>query len=288
VSSGICGSDLHLLEWGPSSVVLGHEIGGHLDDGTPVAVWPLRPCQACDRCHAGEIQQCRTAPSRIYGLSADGGMADRVLVDAASVIPLPSGVDARDGCLVEPIACSVHAARRAGIAPDDTVAVIGAGSIGLAAAAAARWMGASVSVAARHDRQRDAARSIGASLDPEGEHDVVIDAAGTSASIARAFQLLRPGGTVALVATPWSPLELPAFFTTKEPTVVTANMHGYRDAHTPDDTDTDMHAAAALLADLPEVAGAMITHRFPLDQAAAAFAAASDRSAGAIKVVLEP
>jgi threonine dehydrogenase-like Zn-dependent dehydrogenase len=59
-------------------------------------------------------------------------------------------------------------------------------------------------------------------------------------------------------------------------------MHG-RDAG-----GTDMDAAAQLLADLPEVAPAMITHRFPLDRAAEAFTAAADRAAGAIKVVLEP
>ena len=43
-SAGICGSDLHLIGFGPMPVTLGHEIGGTLADGTPVAVWPARPC----------------------------------------------------------------------------------------------------------------------------------------------------------------------------------------------------------------------------------------------------
>src|ERR1700710_1358933 len=58
VSSGICGSDLKMLGWGAMPFTLGHEIGGLLEDGTPVTVWPLVPCESCDRCLAGEPQQC--------------------------------------------------------------------------------------------------------------------------------------------------------------------------------------------------------------------------------------
>jgi threonine dehydrogenase-like Zn-dependent dehydrogenase len=85
-----------------------------------------------------------------------------------------------------------------------------------------------------------------------------------------------------LVASYWEPVEFPQFFTMKEPTIVTAMTHGdTEDGH-------DMTAAAQLLADLPEVPGALITHRLPLDRAAEAFSIAADRAAGAIKVVLEP
>jgi threonine dehydrogenase-like Zn-dependent dehydrogenase len=87
---------------------------------------------------------------------------------------------------------------------------------------------------------------------------------------------------VALVATHWEPVQLPAFFTSKEPRLVAAVTHGdHEDGH-------DMAAAAQLLADLPRVPTAMITHRVPLDRAADAFRIAADRAAGAIKVVLEP
>ena len=62
--AGICGSDLHMLGWGPMPVTLGHEISGHLDDGTPVAVWPLVPCGRCDRCD----------PTAFDGLLPQGGL----------------------------------------------------------------------------------------------------------------------------------------------------------------------------------------------------------------------
>jgi len=281
-AGGICGSDLHLIGFGPMPVTLGHEIGATLPDGTPVAVWPARPCGTCDRCRVGATAQCRTGTTTGYGIGADGGLADAMVVDAGNVFALPAGVRPEDGCLVEPIACCVHALRRADVPRGARVAVVGAGAIGLGAAAVARWWDCSVDVIARHDAQRAAAAAIGAGVEPTGEYDVVVEAAGTSSAIAKGLRLLRPGGTLAVVASHWEPVGFPQFFTAKEPTIVTAMMHG--------DTDDghDMAAAAQLLADLPEVPAAMITHRLPLERAADAFRIAADRGAGAIKVVLEP
>ena len=98
----------------------------------------------------------------------------------------------------------------------------------------------------------------------------------------RCIELLRPGGKLVLVSTAWEPMTFPAFFMNKEPTIYTATMHGEHSG------GSDMADAASLLADLPQVAAAMITHRFPLSKAVAAFGVAADRSAGAIKVVLQP
>jgi threonine dehydrogenase-like Zn-dependent dehydrogenase len=281
-SAGICGSDLHMLTWGPLRVTLGHEISGHLDDGTPVAIWPLPPCGECDRCLAGEVSQCRGVISRLYGLARDGGMADELAVEEVCLVPLPAGLDVADASLVEPVACSLHALRRARLRGDERVAIVGGGAIGLAAAAVARWMDHAVDLAARHDAQCLAAARIGAGADPAGEYDVVIDAAGTDSAIATCFDLLRPGGTLVLVASYWEPVQFPQFFTMKEPVIVGSNMHGH------DETTRDMDVAAQLLADMPDVAPALITHRFPLDRAADAFSIAADRAGGAIKVLLEP
>ena len=146
----------------------------------------------------------------------------------------------------------------------------------------ARAEGCAVDVAARHDAQRAAAERVGAGTGPDGEYDVVVDAAGTEAALRTCFQLLRPGGTLALVASYWEPVTFPQFFSIKEPVIVGANMHGHGE------DGRDMDAAARVLAESPEVAAALITHRFPLDHAADAFDAAGNRAAGAIKVVLEP
>jgi threonine dehydrogenase-like Zn-dependent dehydrogenase len=281
-AAGICGSDLHMLTWGPMPVTLGHEIAGRLDDGTPVAVWPLAPCGECDRCTAGEVSQCRRAVSNSYGISRDGGMADEIVVEESCLVPLPEALDVADAALVEPVACSLHALRRAGLRGDERVAVVGAGAIGLAAVAVARALGCAVDVTARHDAQRRAAMRIGAGVEPAGEYDVVVDAAGTDSALVTCFELLRPGGTVALVASSWEPVQFPQFFSLKEPVVVGSNMHGHGE------NDRDMDAAAGVIAGMPEIAPALVTHRLPLDRAAEAFTVAADRAGGAIKVLLEP
>src|SRR3954469_5332263 len=134
-STGICGSDLHLIEWGPIPVTLGHEFAGLLDDGTPVAVQPQTPCLTCDRCRAGAEHLCRTLLDRTHGVSIDGGLADEVLVDARAVVPLPSGVAIDDAGLVEPLAVAVHGTNTAGLESGQRVLVIGGGSIGLCAVA---------------------------------------------------------------------------------------------------------------------------------------------------------
>src|SRR5262245_66610667 len=79
-AAGICGSDLHLVSWGPLPVTLGHEISGRLDDGTSVAIWPLIPCGECDRCAAGAVTQCRPAVTQRIGRGRAGGMADPLVV----------------------------------------------------------------------------------------------------------------------------------------------------------------------------------------------------------------
>ena len=85
-AAGICGSDLSMIEWGPMPAILGHELAGVLDDGTPVAIEPLAPCEECDQCLVGQYQRCRS--NSFIGMGRDGGMADRVLVPERSLVPL--------------------------------------------------------------------------------------------------------------------------------------------------------------------------------------------------------
>ncbi len=279
-AAGICGSDLHLLRFGPMPVTLGHEIAGWLEDGTPVAMEPNRRCGTCDRCLRGDTQLCRNG--QLGGVAVDGGMADYVLVAEEQIVPLPDRLGIADASLVEPVACSVHALRRAGIDPNMRVAVIGAAALGLGAIAGAVQAGCEVGVAARHPHQQAAAESLGA-VPVEGRYDLVVDAAGTSSAIEQAVALARPGTSIALLGTHWDGLQAPGLpLSTKELSLVSAFAYGRHAG------GRDVDDAAALLAAVPELAPAMVTHRFPLDDAAEAFRVAADRSAGAIKVVLEP
>lgn len=284
-SAGICGSDLHAIARPamPMPHTLGHEVAGVLDDGTPVAIWPITPCGACDRCAAREPQQCRGAQWNTYGFGRDGGMAEAMIVERSTLVALPEGVSPADACLVEPLACSVHGANRAQLAAGQQVAVLGAGTIGLGFVAMARELGVAVDLEARHPHQQRAGEALGARIGTSGEYDVVVDAAGTAEALARAVSLARPGATLLLLATYHDGFQLPAYhFAMNELTLVPASAHGLgRD-------ERDVDTAARLLAQWPEIAPTLITHRFPLADAARAFEVARDRRAGAIKVVLEP
>ena len=135
---------------------------------------------------------------------------------------------------------------------------------------------------ARHDAQREAAARLGA-REIEGSYDLAIDASGTRSGLARGLELCRPGGTLLLVGSYWDGFELSGMeLCLKEINVVPASMYGR------DGAARDIDVAASTLALHPGIADAIITHRYPLEAAEEAFRTAADRSAGAIKVVLEP
>jgi threonine dehydrogenase-like Zn-dependent dehydrogenase len=281
-TSGICGSDLHLVGFGPSPITLGHEFCGRLDDGTPVAVLPTVACGTCEPCRRGEDQQCPAALGATYGISRDGGLADEARVDPACLKVLPPTLPLADACLVEPLAVAAHGIRRSGIAGGARVLVVGAGAIGLCAVVAARSQGADVDVLARHRSRTEAAERLGAGTSPGHDYDAVIDAAGTQSSFDASLERVRTGGTVAIVSTFWEPITLGMGFQVKEVTLVPAFMYGHHHGR------SEFESAAELLDRTPDLPATVITHRFPLDEAPEAFRVAADHGAGAIKVVIHP
>lgn len=283
-SAGICGSDLHLID-GPFEVgvTLGHELAGTTANGTAVAIEPLAPCGSCDMCREGAYNLCRDGPMIIFGIGKDGGMAEQVLVPERALVPLAPGISVTDACLVEPLGVAAHGMRLAGVDASHGVAIVGAGSIGQCAVAAARDRGANVMLVARHDRQAEIGEQLGASVNQQGEYDIVVDCAGSASALQRCLQLVKPGGTLLLLASYWDGLSLDGItLAMKEVRVIPASLYSSHGGM------RDIDAAAAILARQPQLPGLLITHRFPLDAAAEAFATAASRDKGAIKVVLEP
>ena len=133
---------------------------------------------------------------------------DRYVVPASAVTPLPEGVPPGRAVLAANMETAVNAVWDAQVSVGDRVLVIGAGPIGLAAAAMLRHRGIPATVSARHPHQQAAAERLGASLDVGDGYDVVIDAVATSASIGEAVRRARPMGRVGLVGTTWQPAEL--------------------------------------------------------------------------------
>lgn len=280
-AAGICGTDLSLAGRGPSPVTLGHELAGRLADGTPVAIEPLASCGSCDQCRAGYLQRCRLGPSVNLGIGRDGGMADTVIVPEWAALPLPPGLAVEDAFLAEPAAVAMRGIRRARIEPGERVLVVGAGSIGLLAAAAAAAAGADVALAARHPVQVAAAERLGLRTAVGQDYDLVIDAAGSTSGLATAADKARIEGRLVLLGVYFGTLELPGVtMLMKELTVSCSMAYGHEHGR------SDFADALALLGSDPEIPAALVTHRFALDDAPEAFRVAADRSAGAIKVAL--
>jgi 2-desacetyl-2-hydroxyethyl bacteriochlorophyllide A dehydrogenase len=282
-SAGICGSDLEMVRTGLAQNTLGHEIAGELADGTAVAIHPGVGCGTCEQCTAGRTQLCRELTASMLGVFVDGGMADEVMVDPSCVVPLHPGLRVEDASLVEPISVSLHACNRGGIEAGMRVGVVGAGSVGLLCGAVAKHLGADVAITARHPAQQDAAEALGLTVDASRNCDVVIEAAGTTSGFDDATRRTRKTGTIVLVSTTWEPIPI-SFLNAqmRELSIIPSYVYGH--AH----GEREFETAVGILAAHPEIAGTMITHRFPLDEASAGFATASERAAGAIKVVLHP
>lgn len=159
-SVGICGTDIHA--WGGNQPffsyprVLGHEICGDIVTlgekvtqfkvGQQVAVIPYVACQQCPACLGGRTNCCEKIS--VIGVHQDGGFSEYLSVPATNLL-LAEGIDPQAAALIEPYAISAHAVRRAAIAPGEQVLVVGAGPIGIGAAAIAKAEGAQVVVARR-------------------------------------------------------------------------------------------------------------------------------------------
>jgi (R,R)-butanediol dehydrogenase/meso-butanediol dehydrogenase/diacetyl reductase len=210
-------------------VILGHEFAGTVveTDGTRPDIHPGdRVAVACTirdgvcwYCQHGEFVLCDNYAT--IGFHANGGFAERVVVPNYGLHKLPEGVTTEEGAVIEPLAVSVNAVRRARLALGDAVAVVGAGMIGLATVAMARATGARAvySVEPLPVRRRRAERLGAVTIDPTQfpavsrlmeltsgfGADVAFDCVGTQASLELALNLARKGGRVVAVGVFKSP-----------------------------------------------------------------------------------
>jgi 2-desacetyl-2-hydroxyethyl bacteriochlorophyllide A dehydrogenase len=151
---GICGTDLHAFEGTQPFFnyprVLGHELAGeiveieahaHYKVGDHVSIIPYFSCGTCFACTQGKTNCCTTL--NVFGVHSDGGMAEFILIPIDSLFKNPSlSLDAL--ALLEPLSIGAHGIKRAQIKPNEFVLIVGAGPIGLGAAAMASLAGAQV------------------------------------------------------------------------------------------------------------------------------------------------
>jgi 2-desacetyl-2-hydroxyethyl bacteriochlorophyllide A dehydrogenase len=282
ISAGICGTDVSFAAAGIAGFIYGHEFAGMDDDGTAYFVEPTIYGGKCEECQSGNTQRCTEPGHGTLGLFRNGGMADSVVVPDYALLALPPQLDVKDACLIEPGSVAWHGVRRAQVKPDERFLVVGGGTIGLLAAAAAQHTGHDVDVDARYGHQVEAAERLGFSR-PSGAYDVVLDAAGTESSLIRSATALRPGGRIVSLGVYTETMPVPGVMSlTKELSYINSMAYGrHGEAR-------EVEEVASMLADNPQIAKTVITHRYPIDDAREAFRVAADRSAGAIKVVIEP
>jgi len=143
-AAGICGTDLHIYRGefeGRVSypAIQGHEFGGVILEtgknvskfrpGDRVVVDPILPCHHCPTCLSGHINACRTL--KLLGIDLDGGYGQYVSVPADRVFRLPDNVDMIHAPMVEMYALGHHILQRGQVQSGETVAVLGAGKLGL-------------------------------------------------------------------------------------------------------------------------------------------------------------
>lgn len=281
-SSGICGSDLHLLSLGFGGVILGHEFGGFTDDGRLVAVRPTGECGACRECTRALPHLCTDAGRDLLGVSRDGGLTERLRVDDSRLVEMPSGIDPRHVALVEPLAVVVHGIERARPVPGSRALVVGAGSIGLLCAAALIERDVETDIVARHPRQKRSAEMVGATpVDAaRGDYETSFDAVCNQLAFDTCVSATMPRGSLVEFGMFWGTVTLSNSLLMKEITLLPSIFYGH------DSTHDDFVTAAQVLAGSQNLADAVVTHRFTLDDATEAVRVAGDRAAGAIKVHL--
>ncbi|MFI2414372.1 alcohol dehydrogenase catalytic domain-containing protein [Streptomyces sp. NPDC018947] len=307
----ICGTDLHILKGDVPEVrpgtVLGHEAVGEVVEaggdvrtvrpGDRVLVSCITACGRCRYCREGVYGQCLEDGGWILGHLIDGTQAEYVRVPYAdlSVHPLPSTVTDADAVLLADIFPTAYevGVLKGGVRPGDTVVVVGAGPVGLAAVATARLFAPERVIAVDVAPARlEAARSLGAEAVADTREapeqlvmdltgglgaDVVVEAVGVPETFETCTRMVRPGGRVANVGVHGKPatLHLEDLWI-KDVTITT----GLVDTHS---TPTLLRMAAAGRLPLAE----LVTHTFPLERMEEAydvFSRAADT--GALKVVL--
>lgn len=297
---GICGSDLHWFEEGGigsfglrKTLVLGHEFAGVTADGRRVAIDPAIPCTTCDLCLEGHPNLCEAV--RFAGYDEDGALREWMAWPERCLFALPEDLSDADGAMLEPLGVALHAVDLGHVRPGMTVGVFGCGPIGWLLIQVARLAGASRIIATdlpSRPHRLDAARRLGAEVvaaagGQEGAAirqmcagrglDVAFEAAGDDAAIDAAVDAVRPGARVVLAGIP--PGLRSSFAASPARRKGLTFLMVRRMKHT-------YPRAIELVSNGLIDVRSCVTHRFPLDQTAAAFAVAARRDG--LKVIVTP
>jgi threonine dehydrogenase-like Zn-dependent dehydrogenase len=307
-ATGICGSDLQMNvdKDAPDKLPVGHEVAGVIEEigvgvdpgllGRRVAVEIIghgRACTTCWYCRQGQFKLCTNmAPPE------GGGFAEYMKRKAIGCYPVPDSLSWEETAMVEPLAVSIHGVRRGDMKGGEVVAVLGSGTIGLTAIAAARALGAGkVFSTARYEQQASLAKKLGAddALPDDGPAfwdaiaevtdgrgaDITIETVGghQSATMHQAVAVTRDQGRIVIIGGFRRPFEfdfLPPMLS--EQSIIFSSCYAVLDGR------HDYELAIEMIASGKVSVEQMVTHRYRLDQIQQGFETSYDKSTGAVKV----
>ena len=315
-AAGICGTDLRILHSGHRRIpdgtmrILGHELSGEIaavgseldwpEVGMRASVAPNMGCGHCGECVQGSTQLCQNYFS--FGVVIDGAFAEYMLLpqaamDQGNLFEIPEGMSFEEAAVAEPLACAYHGYMACRPSPGERVLVVGVGPIGLMFVQLAKALGAGqVIVSSTNDARGRQAREYGAdlSINPKKEDleqavlaatggegvDIAIVAAPSPEAQTQAVELLAYHGRLNFFG--GLPVE-------HEMVPINANRVHYRELYLTGTTGSSVkeyRATMDLIARGRVDVASLISHRFPLSQAAEAVKFA--RSKQGLKTLILP
>ena len=307
-ATGICGSDLLMNNDKEQADELpaGHEVTGLVVEvgpgsdksliGQRVAIETIgqgRACSKCWYCRMGQYRQCRD-----MAIAEGGGFAEFINRKAIGCYEIGDSMTWEEGALVEPLAVSVHGIRRGLMTGGESVAILGAGTIGLTAVVAARALGAGkIFVTARHEQQANMALSLGAdyACDPSDGNfedlilentdgrgvDLTVETVGgkSNATLLQSVESTRMQGRIVILGGFRTPLQFdwlqPLL---KEQSFIFSSCYGVLNGY------HDYEMAIELLSQKENELSEIVTHKYSLADIQRGFECAYDKTTGSIKV----
>ena len=314
---GVCGSDLHVYRTGQfgtgPGMIMGHEfaataveVGDDVEGarvGGRYTGFTIGFCGECYWCEHGSPRLCPELFSRYSGYGKPGAMAEFIRIEDAEVgsnlIEIPDGVSDEAAAMAEPLGTATYSIHRAKPKGGDTVVVIGAGPVGLLLVQAlkatadvrvivtemseprahlAAEVGADHVLDARRPDLLEAVQELTGtgrwSFGSGGMADIVFDAAAAPPTFEQALLFVRSQGTVCLVGV------------SEQPATVDPSLIVHKDIRVIGVFGSSIPHGMRLIADGEVSVEALVSHRFPLAEAAAAFETAAGPTA--LKVMLRP
>jgi threonine dehydrogenase-like Zn-dependent dehydrogenase len=300
-STALCGSDLPAYTSpGEKEIIQGHESAGEvvavdkarfIKKGDRVSLYSATSCGFCRYCRQGNYIFCNRGGA--LGFTRHGGQAEYILVPERNCFRLPETVSYDIGCLLfDMLGTPYHAIKRLGVNGRDTVAIFGAGPIGLGAIMICKFLGCRIIVINRNEKRMNLAKETGADfcLNPKNEDilrrireitngegvDVSLECTGASEMVPLALESCAKAGRMAFIGEIESATIQPSNHLIRKNLLVIGSWYC---------NSSEFEELLSLVQRGMKIER-VVTHKFPLEQAVQAYQAFDSGITG--KVILYP